>query len=622
MNNYDGRSNLRSELDVIIDKCPNTIVLVDKDLTLIDVIAAKDDYYRYLSETSIGKQPGDVYPEGKNREQYEIYRKAVHKVLNEEEGVDFSFEVVFKGKIYYYLSQAIPYKDDLVIVYTRNISTLKSEKNLDELINTILDRLPMGVFVKDAEENFNYLYWNHFMEEFTGVNTQEIEGHDDFEVHYDAFMTAEERLETDRNLIEMNQPAEFQVKIKSVSGESRDIEISKYPISLRSGKPLILGIWRDVTSKLAIEDALKRTRILTKMALRISDIRTCSIFVNPDSTREYMDSMVSLNNWSTMAEDMIEVTWSQFMQRAHPDDIGNYQESFVRLCKGEIPETRSEIRMLFPGESDYVWREIFATIYERDKKGRPTIILGCSTNIQQRKDQETNLEEAKVKAEAADKMKSKYLADMSHEIRTPLTAITGFAELIAFADSEEERMAYYDVIKTNNQLLMQLINDILDISKIEAGAIKVTYEPVDVGELMDTIYASARLRVQEGVAMCLEKDADHYTFGTDSNRLQQLVNNLVNNAIKNTKQGSITMGFSCLPDGQLRFYVRDTGIGIAEEQLKGVFDRFVKINDYVEGIGLGLAICKGLVARMGGSIDVTSTLGEGSEFSFILPSHD
>lgn len=536
--------------------------------------------------------------------------------------MDFSFEVSFEGKNYCYLSQASLFNEELVIVYTRDVSSLKTEKNLQELINTILDRLPLGVFVKDGDNHFNYLYWNHFMEEITGIETREIEGHDDFEVNYNALMTAEERLETDKNVIKTGLTARFKGKVKSASGDYRDIEVAKYPISLNNGKPLILALWRDITSELATENTLRRTRILTKMALRISDIRTCSILIDSDSTHNFKDSVVTLNDWNTMSEDMIEVSWGQFISRAHPDDQEHYHNVFTRLCRGEISEARIEARMLFPGKKEYAWREVFATVYERDEKGRPSVILGCSTNIQERKNQELSLEEAKVKAEAADKMKSKYLADMSHEIRTPLNAITGFSELMAFADTDEERMSYYDVIKMNNQLLMQLINDILDISKIEADAIKITYEQLDVSELMDTIYASAKLRVPGGVELVLEKGADHHMFGTDSMRLLQLINNLVNNAIKNTKEGSITMGYTIQPDNQLRFYVRDTGIGIDEEKLKDVFGRFVKINDYMEGIGLGLAICKGLVVKMGGSIHVTSELGVGSEFSFILPSHE
>lgn len=622
MNSLESGSNVQSGLEMIMEKSPDTIVLVDRNLTLVKVISAKDDYYHYLANNCIGKQPQALFPDGKNYDQYEIYRAAVKRVFEEQVKVDFSFEVSFEGKNYYYLSQASLFYEELVIVYTCDVSSLKTEKNLQELINTILDRLPLGVFVKDGDNHFNYLYWNHFMEEITGIETREIEGHDDFEVNYNALMTAEERLETDMNVIKTGLTARFKGKVKSASGDYRDIEVAKYPISLNNGKPLVLALWRDITSELATENTLRRTRILTKMALRISDIRTCSIFIDPDSTHNFKDSVVTLNDWNTMSEDMIEVSWGQFISRAHPDDQEHYHNMFTRLCRGEISEARIEARMLFPGKKEYVWREVFATVYERDEKGRPSVILGCSTNIQERKNQELSLEEAKVKAEAADKMKSKYLADMSHEIRTPLNAITGFSELMAFADTDEERMSYYDVIKMNNQLLMQLINDILDISKIEADAIKITYEQLDVSELMDTIYASAKLRVPGGVKLVLEKEADHHMFGTDSMRLLQLINNLVNNAIKNTKEGSITMGYTIQPDDQLRFYVRDTGIGIDKEKLKDVFDRFVKINDYMEGIGLGLAICKGLVVKMGGSIHVTSELGVGSEFSFILPSHE
>lgn len=622
MNSLESGSNVQSGLEMIMEKSPDTIVLVDRNLTLVKVISAKDDYYHYLANNCIGKQPQALFPDGKNYDQYEIYRAAVKRVFEEQVKVDFSFEVSFEGKNYYDLSQASLFNEELVIVYTRDVSSLKTENNLQELINTILDRLPLGVFVKDGDNHFNYLYWNHFMEEITGIETREIEGHDDFEVNYNALMTAEERLETDMNVIKTGLTARFKGKVKSASGDYRDIEIAKYPISLNNGKPLVLALWRDITSELATENTLRRTRILTKMALRISDIRTCSIFIDPDSTHNFKDSVVTLNDWNTMSEDMIEVSWGQFISRAHPDDQEHYHNMFTRLCRGEISEARIEARMLFPGKKEYVWREVFATVYERDEKGRPSVILGCSTNIQERKNQELSLEEAKVKAEAADKMKSKYLADMSHEIRTPLNAITGFSELMAFADTDEERMSYYDVIKMNNQLLMQLINDILDISKIEADAIKITYEQLDVSELMDTIYASAKLRVPGGVKLVLEKGADHHMFGTDSMRLLQLINNLVNNAIKNTKEGSITMGYTIQPDNQLRFYVRDTGIGIDKDKLKDVFGRFVKINDYMEGIGLGLAICKGLVVKMGGSIHVTSELGVGSEFSFILPSHE
>ena len=320
-----------------------------------------------------------------------------------------------------------------------------------------------------------------------------------------------------------------------------------------------------------------------------------------------------------MGLEQRKFTKDDFRTYIHPDDIPLLSSFYETLHQSPNMQIQ-RIRFCFDKEKeDYQWFELRCSSL-KDAQGK-IMMAGIMQNIQKQTEHEEQLILAKQIAEKAE-LKQSFLNNMSHEIRTPLNAITGFSELMAFADTDEERMSYYDVIKMNNQLLMQLINDILDISKIEADAIKITYEQLDVSELMDTIYASAKLRVPGGVKLVLEKEADHHMFGTDSMRLLQLINNLVNNAIKNTKEGSITMGYTIQPDDQLRFYVRDTGIGIDKEKLKDVFDRFVKINDYMEGIGLGLAICKGLVVKMGGSIHVTSELGVGSEFSFILPSHE
>ena len=359
--------------------------------------------------------------------------------------------------------------------YLQSELTLKKEQDsIRELLNTILDHLPLGVFVKDAGDHFNYLYWNKFMEDITGINTSQIEGHDDFEVNYDALLSIEKRCEIDREVVNTGKTIEFQGKVKTATGEFKDIEVTKFPISLSCGKTLLLALWRDITAKKAVEDALKRTQTLTKMALQSSDIRTCSIFINPDSKNGYKDALVQLNSWDDHPDSHTAMPGTTFMTYIHPDDREVYWDLFEKMCAGKLTEVKMEVRVKYSELEDYHWRESSAYIYERDAKGRPLVILGCSTNIQDRKDQELSLEEAREKAEVADKMKSKYLADMSHEIRTPLNAITGFSELMAFADTDEERMSYYEIIKSNNQLLMQLINDILDLSKIEADAIKIS----------------------------------------------------------------------------------------------------------------------------------------------------
>lgn len=619
MNN--DRSDLQSKLEFIINGNPNSIIIIDKCLVLKEIIVAKDELFDSLKKGALGKAFGEVFTDEKTRLQSVHFRKTVERVLTRQIELTTSYEINFQNKGYRFEFLIKPYVNDLVIIYARNLDSLKKNDESHELINTILDHLPLGVFVKDAEDNFNYLYWNRFMEEISGLKNKTVKGHDDFEIDYEALLSREERRLLDRDVMKTGRAVEMSGKVRTASGEYRSIEVTKFPISLSNGKPLLLALWRDITAKLDIEDVLKRTQTLTKMALHSNDIRTYSCYVNPESQSEYEDTVIQLNSWNNDANELSDVSLPDFLSRIYPDDYARSKDAFTRLCRGDVQEVKIEMRVFYPELGDYRWREFCSYVYERDEKGRPLILLGCSTNIQERKYQEINLEEAKHKAELADKMKSKYLADMSHEIRTPLNAITGFAELMAFTDSDEERMSYYDIIKTNNQLLMQLINDILDLSKIEADAIKISYETVDVNDLMDSTFASVRLRMPEGVELRLEKGLAECYFGTDHIRLLQLINNLANNAIKNTKKGSITMGYTHLENNRLKFYVKDTGVGIAQDKLDNLFNRFVKVNDYVEGIGLGLAICQGLVAKMGGTISVESELGVGSTFSFILPSH-
>ncbi len=375
---------------------------------------------------------------------------------------------------------------------------------------------------------------------------------------------------------------------------------------------------KGTTSISDMEKELRRIRELSRIAFEANDICAYSITLDPENKNDFRDAKVSLYAWDSEEQEDVNLTWDEFLSTLYTDDVTSVREDFRRLSNGLIPELKMEIRTLSPDLGKYKWREFRASVYECDAEKRPVVLLVCSTDIHERKIQE----EAISKAEKADKMKSKYLADMSHEIRTPLNAITGFAELMAFTDSDEERMSYYDVIKTNNQMLMQLINDILDLSKIEADVVKINYEPVDINDLLDSAYASTRLRMPPGVQLVMEKGETQCMFGTDPIRLLQLITNLANNAIKHTRKGSITLGYNSLPDDCLNFFVRDTGLGIPEEKQKQLFGRFAKVNDYAEGIGLGLAICQGLVTKMGGSFQVESQVGIGSEFSFILPSHE
>ncbi|RDU48155.1 sensor histidine kinase [Parabacteroides acidifaciens] len=227
---------------------------------------------------------------------------------------------------------------------------------------------------------------------------------------------------------------------------------------------------------------------------------------------------------------------------------------------------------------------------------------------------------AKEKAEEADNMKSAFLANMNHEIRTPLNAIVGFSQVLVDEDEAEVRQEYLKIIQSNNELLQRLINDVLDLSKIESNTMTLSYFNVYLPEMMDEIYRSTLLRMPEGIMLEL-KECSAINFYTDRMRLTQIITNLLNNAIKHTEKGFIRFGYETL-ENDLRFYVEDTGEGIPEDKLESIFSRFVQLSDWSKGVGLGLAICRGLILKMGGTITVKSKLGEGSTFSVTLPVHD
>ena len=302
----------------------------------------------------------------------------------------------------------------------------------------------------------------------------------------------------------------------------------------------------------------------------------------------------------------------------HPEDCAVLKQFVGQVKEGKATSLSKEVR-INRGNGKYSWTSI--NVMVRDYRPQDGVIemLCINYDITPLKETEQKLIIARDKAEELDRLKSAFLANMSHEIRTPLNSIVGFSSLLAETDDREERQEYIKIVETNNELLLQLVSDILDLSKIESGTFDFVRSDLDVNESCMKIIKSMEMKVPETVDLVFEKYMPDCHIYTDKNRFMQVITNFINNALKFTKQGTIALGYEQTSPHEIKFYVRDTGVGIPKEKLDSIFERFVKLNTFVQGTGLGLSICKSLVSQMRGKIGVESTEGEGSCFWFTHP---
>ena len=303
----------------------------------------------------------------------------------------------------------------------------------------------------------------------------------------------------------------------------------------------------------------------------------------------------------------------------HPEDRKRFLDFYDEVRDGKRRHFQGEMRIRRPGtknEWNWVSSNVMVTNYKPEEN--EIEIIGINYDITELKETEAELIQARDKAEMMDRLKSAFLANMSHEIRTPLNAIVGFSDLLVETEELEERQEYIKIVRENNELLLQLISDILDLSKIEAGTFEFTNGDVDVYLLCEDIVRSMRMKAKEEVELVLDNHLPVCHVISDRNRIHQVISNFVNNAMKFTSEGSIHVGYQ-LKDSELEFYVEDTGIGIEKEQLPHIFERFVKLNTFVHGTGLGLSICQSIVEQLGGRIGVDSEKGKGSRFWFTIP---
>ena len=484
---------------------------------------------------------------------------------------------------------------------------LKSEAKFQ----IIFDRLPWGVELYDE---------NGYLLEIFGVTREQAIGLNAFE-NPNIPEWASEKLKKGEDVAflldyNFNKAAEKGYYTSKLADEVKHLRVKG--VVLKDRQDVILGFFYivfDDTESYHKTEEIQYSLAKLKAAVDTGE----SIIWEYDVATDKLSADFSLNDQieeSSFLTYLKEDRFSSvrdFIETLHPDDRHRvYNKQFKRLVDGEIGKYISVYRRVFDGK--VYWLNSNVRAYKYSVDGKPSKIVSYTSNITEQREKELEL----MKVKEADKLKSAFLANMSHEIRTPLNAIVGFSDLVAETDDPEERQTYLDIIHTNNDLLLNLIGDILDFSKIEAGMLKYNIEEANIKELCMEVYLSGSLKIKPGVKLLFDKNSPTVTLRTDPQRILQVIANFVNNAIKFTSEGSITIFYET-KENEVKVCVRDTGIGISEENRPRVFERFIKINDFHQGTGLGLTISKTIIEYLGGTIGVDSVQGKGSTFWFTLP---
>lgn len=486
-------------------------------------------------------------------------------------------------------------------------SSSHDKNDLYELLTNIVNAVPLHLFVKDTHD-FRYVYSSPKMNLLYGRYQDDVIGKTDFDLFLDP-ETAKTFRRKDEEILASGQMQQFIEKVNDPRGVTRTLDTLKLLVPRKGKKPYLLGISWDITQQEEMKLQLSKENMHVNMACRAGLIYPWTWDI-PKKTAQF--SSIE-GNISTLKE----ATFYEFAAAIHPDDLQLYYKELYDFEYKDSKKLHLKLRSRYFSK-EYIWYEMHGEAFEFDVNGYCIKAVGVMRNISLNKHTE-EVEKARLIAEENSRMKSAFLANMSHEIRTPLNAIVGFSALLAEAESEEEKQEYIRIIENNNTLLLQLINDILDLSKIEAGTLDFIYSTVDINTIFSEIEQSTRLRsTNKNVAVSFCEKLPACIIYSEQQRIIQVISNFLNNAVKFTKEGSINFGYQ--KRGKMLYcYVQDTGCGIPQDKLKSVFNRFVKLNTFEQGTGLGLAICETIINKLNGEIGVESEEGKGSTFWFTIP---
>ena len=371
-----------------------------------------------------------------------------------------------------------------------------------------------------------------------------------------------------------------------------------------------------LTGELAELDRLKEGNVEYELVVKAMKLSTWH--VNPKLRTITMDSdfREGQDNYIPSPETHIALSF-EFIDKS---DVQRVMTALDDICTGRSNFYHQQYRVRSGNTGLTYWEESFAIIADRDADGTPSKIVGTTMRIDERKKLEADLINARNRAEESDRLKTAFLANMGHEIRTPLNAIVGFADLLPVVEGEEDRQQLISEIQINNRKLLRIIDGLVSMSKIEAEAKNLVKSQTDLVPLLNDIAKNhATIVDQQSVVLVTQFPYSQLMITTDVNKLSEIINNLMQNAVKFTLKGSITLGFNLLEGDHVRIWVKDTGKGIPEADQTKIFDRFVKLDEYIPGTGLGLSVAKSLATSLGGTIGLDSTLGKGSVFWVDLP---
>ena len=512
-----------------------------------------------------------------------------------------------------------PGKDEIVGLFLDSTGSVQANRALDrseKLFQNIFANIPAGVEIYDKDGYLIDLN-NKDLEIFGVVNKSDVIGVNFFD-NPNVPQNIRDRVRNE-DLVDFRLNYSFeQAEGYYETNRSNAIELYSKVSKLYDNEGNFSGyilISIDNTERI---DAMNRIRDFENFFLMISDYAKVGYAKLNLLNRKGYAIKQWYKNLGEEEDTLLDEVVGVYTQM-HPEDRKRFLDFYDEVRDGKRRHFQGEMRIRRPGtknEWNWVSSNVMVTNYKPEEN--EIEIIGINYDITELKETEAELIQARDKAEMMDRLKSAFLANMSHEIRTPLNAIVGFSDLLVETEELSERQEYIKIVRENNDLLLQLISDILDLSKIEAGTFEFTNGDVDVNLLCEDIVRSMGMKAKEEVELVLDNHLPVCHVISDRNRIHQVISNFVNNAMKFTSEGSIHVGYK-LKDGELEFYVEDTGIGIEKEQLPHIFERFVKLNSFVHGTGLGLSICQSIVEQLGGRIGVDSEKGKGSRFWFTIP---